>query len=97
MPTEVVLGIDAGTTSAKSVIADADGRILTTAASDPIDTLTPEPGAAEQDPARVFDALGEACRRSLSEVGARRPVLITPHPGEMARLIGQTSSDVIGC
>ena len=77
MPPDVVLGLDAGTTSAKAVLVDRDGAIVAEAASDPIETRSPEPGAAEQDAEAVWRALGQASRRAIAEVRAeQRPVAV---------------------
>ena len=49
MSRRLLLGIDVGTTSAKAVIADADGALLAQAAQE-YTTRYPQPGWAEQDP-----------------------------------------------
>lgn len=64
---EVVLGLDAGTTSAKAVVADRSGRILATAGSDPITTRSTPAGGSEQDPDEIWRAVAAAGR---SAVGA---------------------------
>jgi len=61
---DVVLGLDAGTGSAKAAIIDDAGELIAEAASDPIETTAPEPGAAEQDADQLWDALGQAGRRA---------------------------------
>lgn len=63
----VVLGLDAGTTSAKAVVADRAGRILATAGSDPIATRSTPAGGSEQDPDEIWRAVAAAGR---SAVGA---------------------------
>ncbi|MEE9417821.1 MAG: FGGY family carbohydrate kinase [Acidimicrobiales bacterium] len=67
-PVEVVVGLDAGTTSAKFVAADRDGRILATASSDTIPTLAPSPGASVQSAVDIRDALATACSRGLEQL-----------------------------
>ena len=60
---EVVLGLDAGTTSAKAVAVDRTGRVRTEAGSDPIVTRTTPDGGSEQDPEEIWRALTTAGRR----------------------------------
>ncbi len=66
MASEVVVGLDAGTTSAKAVVVDRDGAVVAEASSTPIVTHHPEPGAAEQDAGQVWSALCEASRGALA-------------------------------
>ena len=70
---EVVLGLDAGTTSAKAVAIDRDGTIRAAGESDPIPTRSPEPGASEQDPEEIWRAVAAAGRRAAGGLppGAR--------------------------
>ena len=70
---EVVLGLDAGTTSAKAVVMDRAGMVRATAESDPIPTRSPEPGASEQDPEEIWRAVAAAGRRAVAGLppGAR--------------------------
>lgn len=63
---EVVLGLDAGTTSAKAVVMDRAGMIRATAESDPIPTRSPEPGASEQCPEEIWRAVAAAARRAVA-------------------------------
>lgn len=67
---DVVLGLDAGTTSAKAVAAHRAGRILATANSDPIATRSTPEGGSEQDPGEIWRALAAASR---SAAGALEP------------------------
>ncbi|MDY6824704.1 MAG: NAD(P)H-hydrate dehydratase [Thermodesulfobacteriota bacterium] len=50
----------------------------------------------ESDIPLVIDADGLSCIAGDCDVlkGAKRPVVLTPHPGEMARLAGTTAADV---
>jgi gluconokinase len=62
---QVVLGLDIGTTSAKAVAFDPDGRACAEAeAGYPL--LEPEHGHAEQDPERVLDAALGALREAAA-------------------------------
>ena len=67
---DAVLGLDAGTTSAKAVIVDGAGRILAAAGSDPIATRTTPGGGSEQDPAEIWRALSAAGRSAVEGLGS---------------------------
>jgi len=88
MAADVVLGVDIGTTSAKAVAFDADGRELSQGeAGYPL--LEPEPGQAVQDPAAVVDGALGAIRAAVSaarEQGARIEAL--SFSGAMHSLVG---------
>ena len=64
----VVLGLDAGTTSAKAVAVDRAGQILAAAGSDPIATRSTPAGGSEQDPAEIWRALTTAGRRAVDDL-----------------------------
>lgn len=64
-PSEAVLGLDAGTTSAKAVVMDRGGAVWAEAESDPIPTRSPEPGASEQDPEEIWRAVASAARAAV--------------------------------
>ena len=66
----VVLGLDAGTTSAKAVAVDRAGQILATAGSHPIATRSAQAGASEQDPEEIWQALTTAGRRAVEGLGS---------------------------
>ena len=70
---EVVLGLDAGTTSAKAVALDRAGAVRAVGESDPILTRSPEPGASEQVPEEIWRAVAAAGRRAVGGLppGAR--------------------------
>lgn len=70
---EVVLGLDAGTTSAKAVALDRAGAVRAAGESDPILTRSPEPGASEQEPEEIWRAVASAGRRAMGGLppGAR--------------------------
>ena len=67
-PADVVIGVDAGTTSVKAVAVDPSGAIIASAGSDPIPTHAPEPGASVQSPLAIWDALSSACRRGAATI-----------------------------
>ncbi len=60
--TEVVLGLDAGTTTAKVLAVDRAGRVRVTAESDKIATRSTPDGASEQDPDEIWHAVAAASR-----------------------------------
>ena len=62
---DVVLGLDAGTTSAKAVVVDRAGEILATGGSDPIAVRSTPDGGREQDPEEIWQALATAGRRAV--------------------------------
>ncbi|OON31904.1 MULTISPECIES: gluconokinase [unclassified Micromonospora] len=63
----VVIGVDIGTTSTKSVAYDTDGRQLAShSVGYPLDE--PQPGYAEQDPLLIFDAVVETVRAVVAEL-----------------------------
>ena len=66
---QVVLGLDAGTTSAKGLAVNPEGEILATAVSDPIATRTTRDGGSEQDPEEIWRALTAAARLVMQGVG----------------------------
>ncbi len=67
---ELVLGVDAGTTSVKAVVVDRDGAVVGSAASDPIPTHEPERGASIQRTGDIWAAFVSACRGGLDLVGS---------------------------
>ena len=66
---KVVLGLDAGTTSAKAVAVNRAGRTLATAGSDPIAIRSTPAGGSEQDPSEIWQALTTAGRRAVEDLG----------------------------
>ena len=66
----IVLGLDAGTTSAKAVAVDESGQILATAGSDPIAVRSTRNGGREQDPGAIWRAVATAGRRAVETLGS---------------------------
>ena len=66
----IVLGLDAGTTSAKAVAVDESGQILATAGSDPIAVRSTRNGGREQDPEAIWRAVATAGRRTVETLGS---------------------------
>ncbi len=85
--TTALLGVDIGTTGAKSVLIDAGGRVLATAsASYPL--LTPRPGWTEQDPQSWWDATVSSIREVLERSGLDgRAVAAVGLTGQMHGLV----------
>ncbi|MGE3820624.1 MAG: ribulokinase [Isosphaeraceae bacterium] len=65
------LGLDVGTQSLRAALVDLSGRTLAFGVS-PIETHYPQPGWAEQSPARWWEAAQVAVRKALEE-GKVRP------------------------
>src|SRR5688572_5301831 len=62
---DCVLGVDIGTTGARAVVFQPDGRQLhATSADYPLNS--PHPGWAEQEPARVLEAVTECVRQAAA-------------------------------
>jgi xylulokinase len=69
MPEQLLLGIDVGTSGAKAVLADANGRVVATATTG-YPMATPRPLWAEQNPADWWRASVESVRRVLRDAGS---------------------------
>jgi len=69
-PVDVVIGVDAGTTSTKTVAIDESGAIVASGTSELIPTHSPSPGASVQDPAAIWDAFCAACRAAAKSCAA---------------------------
>ena len=84
----VVLGVDIGTTSAKAVAFDADGRALGRGET-AYPLLEPEPGQAVQDPVAMVE--GDARRRPRRRGRRARPgarIVALSFSGAMHSLVG---------
>lgn len=66
----VLLGLDVGTTGAKTVLIDPAGRVRSTATGE-YPLLTPRPGWTEQDPLRWWEASAASIRRALDQAEVR--------------------------
>ncbi|MCD6415845.1 MAG: xylulokinase [Planctomycetes bacterium] len=75
-----LLGIDVGTSGARALVCDEDGRVLATATSE-YPCYSPRPLWSEQDPADWWDGACKAIRAALAEAAV---------PGEEVRGIGLT-------
>lgn len=68
MSSALLMGIDLGTSSAKTVVIDPRGRLLACAARE-YSVDTPQPGWAEQDPQVWLQAVLDTMGRALVEAG----------------------------
>jgi glycerol kinase len=64
----VVLALDAGTTSARSLVVDASGAVLASAQQE-VGLHYPEPGWVEQDPLELWEAQVATARAALDAAG----------------------------
>ncbi|RLL40699.1 gluconate kinase [Oceanobacillus piezotolerans] len=70
MQRELVIGLDIGTTSAKSVVFDLKGNLIAEA-EELVETYYPNPGWAEQSPKEVEDATAKALKDSIQKASAK--------------------------
>jgi xylulokinase len=68
MNPSLLIGVDAGTSSCKATLIDAQGQVLASA-SQAYTTVYPKPGWAEQDPDAWYRALVHAVRHCVSAAG----------------------------
>lgn len=67
MQKELVIGLDIGTTSAKAVVFELNGKLIAEA-EEMVETYYPNPGWAEQSPAEVETATTEALKQVIEKV-----------------------------
>ncbi len=67
MTTPIILAIDEGTTNAKAIAVDREGRIMAKAAV-PLTLEHPRPGWAEQDPAAIWQGVCRAIGECLAQM-----------------------------
>jgi len=67
--TSYVLTLDEGTSSARAVLIDPDGQIVSEARR-PVVPVFPHPGWVELDPVRVWQSQRDAMLEAMSRVGA---------------------------
>ena len=60
--TDLLIGLDVGTTATKALLFDLEGRVLA-AAGRGYGLITPRPGWVEQDPEEIWAAVVETLRR----------------------------------
>ncbi len=69
MTAQALLGLDVGTTGAKAVLVDPEGRVLAASTHD-YPLLVPRPGWTEQDPEAWWEAAVRSIRTVLSQASA---------------------------
>ncbi|MBM3263612.1 MAG: xylulokinase [candidate division Zixibacteria bacterium] len=69
---QLVMGIDLGTSSAKTVVMDAAGTVVASASAG-YRLLTPAPGWVEQRPQDWWNAVRKTIRAALLQIGERHP------------------------
>ena len=69
MTARYVMALDLGSTSARTVLVDPDGRIVAEARN-PTVPLFPRPGWVELDPVALWQAQLDSIRRAMAQVGA---------------------------
>lgn len=69
MAGKYVLALDEGSSSARAVLVDADGTIVSEAAA-PIQALYPQPSWVELDPETLWSAAKSSMEQALAKVGA---------------------------
>jgi len=66
MNNDCILTIDQGTSGTKSVIFSSQGQIITKA-SEPLDSLFPQPGFVEQDPLEIYQNVLSSLKKAFKE------------------------------
>lgn len=82
----LLAGIDIGTSSLKVVLADAAGRVRSSAVAE-YPLHTPAPGVAEQDPEHWWAALREAMAAALASCGGGAHVVALGLSGQMHGIV----------
>ena len=65
---QYVMALDQGTSSSRSMIVDAEGRVVASAQQE-FRQIFPQPGWVEHDPADLWQSQLETCRQSLRRAG----------------------------
>ncbi|MDR3436805.1 gluconokinase [Telmatospirillum sp.] len=92
MPQIMMMGVDIGTTSTKAVLFTENGRIVSQHSVEyPI--FTPVPGAGEQDPDTIFDAVVTAIRHAVDKAGDAGTISHVAFSAAMHSLIAMDGED----
>ncbi|MFD1142067.1 gluconokinase [Larkinella insperata] len=67
-----ILGVDIGTTNVKALAFHPESGEIVAHASEPLTTLNPQPGYAEQDPEEVWKKLTDVLEEVCREVGQQK-------------------------
>src|SRR5574341_1456318 len=73
--TELLLGLDVGTTNTKALLATPEGEVIVQAEAT-CTTHRPRPGWAEQDPDDWWNAVTATTRRVLAQAGVRAEQIV---------------------
>ena len=76
------LGIDVGTSGVKSIVMDSEGVIHGVGYSE-CDLVTPQPGFAEQDPLKWWEACDAAARQAVQNSGRAKEISGIGFSGQM--------------
>ena len=97
-PLEVVIGLDAGTTSAKLVALDRSGSIVATSTSDAIPSVTSERGSNVQSPEGIWSAISDACRHGIDGLADAAKVVgvaVAAQSGSVVPIVDGHPTEVI--
>ena len=89
----LVMGIDLGTSNAKTVLMDETGNIVSRASVD-YPLLTPHPGWAEQNPDDWWNALCDTSRQVIQSLKTHQPAY-SSHDIKGVSLSGQMNSAIL--
>ena len=87
-----LLGVDVGTSSAKALIMDEDGRTIASAACG-YEIITPEPGFAEQDADMLKNAAFQAIRQAVLQIESAQQIAAVGVTGQMHGLVALGKDD----
>ncbi|MCB9942015.1 MAG: xylulokinase [Geminicoccaceae bacterium] len=85
-PSAKLIGIDVGTSGCKTIVIDAQGRVLARHLVE-YPLSTPKPGWAEQDPDLWWRAALDGLRAVVGEIGDRSSILAIGLSGQMHGLV----------
>ena len=91
MEKRLLAGVDVGTSGAKCIIADEDGRVLASSTQE-YPLSTPKPGWAEQNPADWWDGVARGLREITAKVDVSRLVGLSMS-GQMHGLVALDKDD----
>ena len=91
MEKRLLVGVDVGTSGAKCIIADEDGRVLASSTQE-YPLSSPKPGWAEQNPADWWDGVARGLREITAKVDVSRLVGLSMS-GQMHGLVALDKDD----
>ena len=93
MDKRLLVGVDVGTSGAKCIIADADGRVLASSTQE-YPLSTPKPGWAEQNPADWWEGVARGLREITAKVDRSRLAGLSLS-GQMHGLVALDARDCV--